>query len=50
MVVRVSPSGTVERAGKQVEIGGNERYIPLCRKHFTDSLRTGACVGWKPDD
>jgi thymidine kinase len=50
MVVRVSPTGTVERAGQQVEIGGNERYIPLCRRHFTESLRTGKCVGWKPEN
>jgi thymidine kinase len=47
MVVRVSPDGVVEREGKQVEIGGNERYVPLCRKHFSEALRTGACPGWK---
>ncbi len=49
MVVRVSPTGAVERAGQQVEIGGNERYVPLCRKHFTESHRTGHCYGWDPD-
>jgi thymidine kinase len=47
MVVRVSPSGEVEREGKQVEIGGNERYISLCRKHFTESVSSGRCAGWK---
>ena len=47
MVVRVSPDGVVERAGQQVEIGGNERYVPLCRKHFSEALRTGACPGWR---
>ena len=46
MVVRVSPSGTVERTGEQVEIGGNERYVSLCRKHFSESMQTGTCVGW----
>lgn len=46
MVVRVSPAGTVEREGRQVEIGGNERYVPLCRKHFSEALRTGNCPGW----
>lgn len=46
MVVRVAPSGAVERAGAQVEIGGNDRYVPLCRKHFSESLRTGVCTGW----
>src|SRR5690349_14003851 len=46
MVVRVAPSGTVERAGQQIEIGGNDRYMPLCRKHFSESHRTGICAGW----
>jgi thymidine kinase len=49
MVVRVSPAGVVERAGQQVEIGGNERYVPLCRRHFAESHRTGMCTGWVPD-
>jgi thymidine kinase len=49
MVVRVSPTGTVERAGQQVEIGGNERYVPLCRRHFNESHGTGLCAGWTPD-
>jgi thymidine kinase len=49
MVVRVSPEGVVERAGQQIEIGGNERYVSLCRKHFSESLRTGRCTGWKPE-
>jgi len=47
MVVRVSPDGAVERAGQQIEIGGNERYVSLCRKHFSESMRTGRCDGWK---
>lgn len=34
MVVRTRPDGSVEVDGEQVEIGGNERYLPLCRKHF----------------
>ena len=34
MVVRVNPDGRVESAGAQVEIGGNDRYVPLCRRHF----------------
>lgn len=50
MVIRVSPSGQVEREGQQVEIGGNERYIPLCRQHFSESLRTGRCVGWNAEN
>lgn len=34
MVVRVSADGAVEHEGEQVEIGGNERYLSLCRRHF----------------
>ena len=41
MVVRVRPDGRVETAGAQVEIGGNDRYVPLCRKHFRQALETG---------
>ncbi len=47
MVVRVSPVGAVEREGAQVEVGGNERYVPLCRRHFAEAIRTGACPGWE---
>lgn len=46
MVVRVAADGSVERQGSQVEIGGNERYIPFCRKHFNESLVSGHCAGW----
>ncbi|OJX12272.1 MAG: thymidine kinase [Caedibacter sp. 37-49] len=31
---RVDSEGNVLLEGDQVEIGGNERYISLCRKHF----------------
>lgn len=41
MVVRVGADGTVERAGEQVEIGGNERYLPLCRRHFFEAVGGG---------
>jgi thymidine kinase len=47
MVVRVSPSGAVESEGQQVEIGGNDRYVSLCRKHFSESIRSGRCAGWE---
>jgi thymidine kinase len=43
MVVRIGPSGAVERAGQQIEVGGNERYVSLCRKHFSEAHRTGIC-------
>lgn len=34
MNARVSECGTVMREGLQVEIGGNDRYVALCRKHY----------------
>ncbi len=37
MVVRVGADGRAERAGEQVEIGGNERYVSLCRRHYFES-------------
>jgi thymidine kinase len=46
MVVRVAHDGRVERDGHQVEIGGNERYVSLCRRHFTESISGGICAGW----
>ena len=41
MVVRVRPDGRVETAGAQVEIGGNDRYISLCRRHFFAAVESG---------
>jgi thymidine kinase len=41
MVVRTGADGRVERAGEQVEIGGNERYLPLCRRHFFEAIERG---------
>jgi thymidine kinase len=41
MVVRVGADGAVEREGAQVEIGGNERYEPLCRRHFVLAMQQG---------
>ena len=38
MVVRVKADGTAEREGAQIEIGGNDRYVSLCRRHFSQAL------------
>lgn len=35
-VIRQDEHGTVIRKGAQVDIGGNERYEPLCRAHFKE--------------
>ena len=34
MVVRLDGDGKAVTEGSQVEIGGNDRYISMCRKHF----------------
>ena len=42
MNLRVDASGNAMREGEQREIGGNERYVALCRRHFMQ--RTGSLV------
>ncbi len=39
MNLRVDADGHAVAAGAQTEIGGNDRYVALCRKHFFDRLR-----------
>ena len=34
MVVRLDSKGNILSEGQQLEIGGNEKYVPLCRAHF----------------
>jgi thymidine kinase len=41
MVVRTAADGRIEQQGAQVEIGGNERYVSLCRRHFTRAMAQG---------
>ena len=38
MNLRVDADGKAVKAGEQTEIGGNERYVALCRKHFVEAL------------
>lgn len=38
MNLRVDAEGNAVRQGAQTEIGGNDRYIALCRKHFGMAL------------
>ncbi|WP_426357748.1 thymidine kinase [Pseudocolwellia sp. HL-MZ19] len=33
-VIRTDENGLAATVGEQVEVGGNERYEPLCRAHF----------------
>jgi thymidine kinase len=39
MNLRVDQSGAAVKQGQQTEIGGNDRYVALCRKHFSEALR-----------
>ncbi|NDU99906.1 thymidine kinase [Pseudoroseicyclus tamaricis] len=38
MVVRKAADGTVMREGAQIEIGGNDRYVSLCRRHWREAV------------
>lgn len=39
MNLRVDAQGRAVAAGAQTEIGGNDRYVALCRRHFFARLR-----------
>jgi thymidine kinase len=49
MNLRVDADGQATAEGTQTDIGGNERYVALCRRHFTEALvgrdREGVPVG-----
>lgn len=38
MVVRLGPDGKALLDGAQVEIGGNDRYVSLCRRHWREAM------------
>ncbi len=38
MNLRVDATGAPVRDGEQTEIGGNDRYLALCRRHFAEAL------------
>jgi thymidine kinase len=51
MNLRLDHNGNVITEGEQIEIGGNEKYLATCRKHFrlkcsknTDELKTDIMV------
>ncbi|WP_299193731.1 thymidine kinase [uncultured Erythrobacter sp.] len=39
MNLRVTEDGKAVSEGAQTEIGGNDRYVALCRKHFSEALK-----------
>ncbi len=38
MVIRVDEDGRAVSEGAQVEVGGNDRYVSLCRRHFREAI------------
>ena len=38
MNMRVDADGRAVKEGEQTEIGGNDRYVALCRRHFVEAL------------
>jgi len=38
MVVRFDESGNAVTEGSQIEIGGNDRYVSMCRRHFKEKF------------
>lgn len=42
MNLRVDAGGNAVREGAQTEIGGNDRYVALCRRHFTEAMEAAA--------
>ncbi len=51
MVLRLDSQGQPFKEGEQVVIGGNERYISVCRKHYWQAIEQGsasAILGTRP--
>lgn len=42
MNLRVGVNGQAVREGAQVEIGGNDRYVAMCRRHYKEAVEA-AC-------
>ncbi|MBS1206912.1 MAG: thymidine kinase [Proteobacteria bacterium] len=42
MVLRLDQAGRPYNEGAQVVIGGNERYVSVCRKHYKEALAEGS--------
>jgi thymidine kinase len=38
MIIRLDENGNAVTQGSQIEIGGNDRYVSMCRKHFTENF------------
>jgi hypothetical protein len=38
MVIRMDADGRALTEGAQIEVGGNDRYVSLCRRHFREAM------------
>ncbi|MFW5654155.1 MAG: thymidine kinase [Roseicyclus sp.] len=38
MVIRVDETGRALTEGAQIEVGGNDRYVSLCRRHYREAI------------
>ena len=47
MVIRIDESGRALTEGAQIEVGGNDRYVSLCRRHWREAL--GDCPDPPPE-
>ena len=41
MVIRIDADGKAVTEGAQVEVGGNDRYVSLCRRHWREAVGDG---------
>ncbi|MEM7058521.1 MAG: thymidine kinase [Pseudomonadota bacterium] len=41
MVIRIDEDGMALTEGDQVEVGGNDRYVSLCRRHWREAVGDG---------
>ena len=39
MVIRTDAEGRALTEGAQIDVGGNERYVSLCRRHFREATK-----------
>ncbi|MDE4133959.1 thymidine kinase [Phaeobacter sp. QD34_3] len=44
MVIRQDENGDAITTGDQVQIGGNETYVPLCRRHWREAMGDRSAV------
>jgi len=48
MNLRLGAGGRAVKEGAQVEIGGNDRYVAMCRRHYKEALATASVTHSAP--